>query len=235
MQPLTNMVLDSPGSTLRLLQSPTTVSITIPAPGDQFILRPKTTVKERNNRFIRKAISKFIPETLCELFRSPGLTSALVTASLLLATPAIAGPWGAPSRSKRAALGLLRSSFIAVYMAQSLFVHVLKKKKSMECSGGCAPPLRIDKPSVVCISACRDHERAWEDHIENESFTRFFIDALRENPDLSYEDLLLNVRHRVCDLTRRRLEDKDGPEGDPDQRPVLGSFYKLDLKQRFYL
>ncbi|EIW78424.1 hypothetical protein CONPUDRAFT_138708 [Coniophora puteana RWD-64-598 SS2] len=237
MQPLTNMALDSPRSTLRLLQSPTTVSITVPALGDQFILGPKRVVKKCNNRSIRKTVSRFVPETLCELLRSPKLTSAIVTASLLLTAPAIAAPWGAPSRSKRAALGLLRSSFIAVYMAQSLFVHVLKKKKSMECRGGCTSPRRIDKPSVlkVCISACRDHERAWEDHIENESFTTFFIDALRNKPDLTYEDLLLNVRHRVRDLTRRRLEDNDGPRDDPDQRPVLGSFYKLDLKQPFYL
>jgi WD40 repeat protein len=105
-----------------------------------------------------------------------------------------------------------------------------------------------DKAHVVSLSACRENELAYDDNATGETLTKFFIEYLERNPEASYHDLLSYIRHKVDEITSRRIREtnslpdlrvlgkyKDKKENEDStsssQRPSYSSHYRLDMLQ----
>lgn len=74
------------------------------------------------------------------------------------------------------------------------------------CNGTCTMTTEEENQGhVVCLSACGDSEVAHDDNETGGTLTKFVISSLKENPRISYRDLLDEVQSQVTGLQKIRL------------------------------
>ncbi|KIM84461.1 hypothetical protein PILCRDRAFT_818025 [Piloderma croceum F 1598] len=116
-----------------------------------------------------------------------------------------------------------------------------------ECDGNCRSKYTQATETaahVVCISACKDEQRAWEGPT-GASITMEFIDILKKNPQPSLKDLMVQLTHRTHERClqihecTRQIRREPHPEsfGEMDnfQDPQLASHIPLNLNELFAL
>jgi len=129
---------------------------------------------------------------------------------------------------------------------------------ALYCTGFCDRTLADTNKTayVVCISACKDRQRAWENGRNWESLSMAMINILRECPTPTLRDLMSKLNHRTYDLSlqlhneARKWRAANRPAGltlsdegreanplemDNFQDPQLASHSPLDMDAIFTL
>ncbi|KAI3606305.1 metacaspase [Moniliophthora roreri] len=138
-------------------------------------------------------------------------------------------------------------------------IDTAKTTKATKCTGLC-PRSRTDRADVICISACRDRESAWEDHKKDgasvarvnstialssnrqEYSTRHLqamLKYLRHDPTPTYKDLMRGIADRIQaqNIERKSYDTESDDEEDNkrnEQNPELSSQVPLHMDDRLY-
>ncbi|KIJ11868.1 hypothetical protein PAXINDRAFT_157162 [Paxillus involutus ATCC 200175] len=109
--------------------------------------------------------------------------------------PELQGPEGERS-PRRHRESRPRLAFMKSVARASLIQRTLSPISMFKCDGKCERPLAEgkDRAHVISLSACKDNEAAFDDDHENGTVTKFFVDHLRENPQLTLLQLLTIIR-----------------------------------------
>ncbi|KAF8834267.1 hypothetical protein BDN67DRAFT_1006159 [Paxillus ammoniavirescens] len=145
--------------------------------------------------------------------------------------PELQGPEGERS-PRRYRESRPRLAFMKSVARASLVQRTLPPISMFKCDGKCERPLAEgkDRAHVISLSACKDNEAAFADDHENGTVTKFFVDHLRENPQLTLLQLLTVIRKRVDGIseahqeldmqTKVPLRDTNDPGTRDNVRPV---------------
>uniref|UniRef100_A0A0W0F8H4 Peptidase C14 caspase domain-containing protein n=1 Tax=Moniliophthora roreri TaxID=221103 RepID=A0A0W0F8H4_MONRR len=113
--------------------------------------------------------------------------------------------------------------------------------KVKTCSGLCLRS-RTYRPDVLCISACRDGEQAWEDlRKDGASVARAMLKYLKHDPTPTYKDLMRNIADSLQSQNIERKNDEKESNGERKdnkgnkQNPELSSEVPLHMSDRLYL
>lgn len=107
------------------------------------------------------------------------------------------------------------------------------KSRPKFCSGFCRPSNFAEKAYVVCISACKDKQMAFEDPL-GVSMTIAIIEFLRDNRHPPLKDLMLHISHNLCDLSERMKDELNKYEEEyklyilSGGQPVPAPVFNLD-------
>ncbi|ESK94339.1 metacaspase [Moniliophthora roreri MCA 2997] len=118
-------------------------------------------------------------------------------------------------------------------------IDTAKTTKATKCTGLC-PRSRTDRADVICISACRDRESAWEDHKKDgASVARAMLKYLRHDPTPTYKDLMRGIADRIQaqNIERKSYDTESDDEEDNkrnEQNPELSSQVPLHMDDRLY-
>jgi hypothetical protein len=100
---------------------------------------------------------------------------------------------------------------------------------NLYCTGFCDHALAktTKKAYVLCFSACKDRQIAWENAHDKESLTMAMICTLRESPNPTLKDLMTRLSHRTYELSfrlhqtaRQWKKDHRPPTGSPPGEPL---------------
>ncbi|KAF8988915.1 caspase domain-containing protein [Cyathus striatus] len=98
----------------------------------------------------------------------------------------------------------------------------LNKYWKTTCDNGRLCKSQVSKPNygptIICISAAKDHQRAWE--AEGESMSQHLINILEENPNPKLEDLLFDLRGAVRGLYENVWNEYNQYAMDRGQEPA---------------